>query len=299
MVPRVAFSLFGFDVYWYGIILTAGMMAASWLAAREMQRKGHDPNIAWNGMILVLALGIIGGRLYHVFSTPGDGVSAGWAYYRENPWQILAIRSGGLGIYGGLIGGLIGVVITAIRARFPFFKLGDCVVPGVALGQAIGRWGNFVNQELYGGPTGSSWWGIPIEAASRIKTRQYDFTDLQAYPLATRFHPTFLYESLWNLAGCLLMLFAARRYAHKLRDGDIGGFFFIWYGIGRAWTELLFRPDAWVIGASSLPAAVLVSLLSIIGGLAVIISGRVLKRPFMADTRGAFTAAPPLTPVQS
>lgn len=279
MGPRVAFSIFGFDVYWYGIILTSGMLAATYIAAREMQRRKYDPNIAWNGMITVLLLGVIGGRLYHVFSTPGDGSAAGWNYYMQNPLQILNIRNGGLGIYGGLVAGLIGVILVARNARFPFWKLADCVVPGVALGQAIGRWGNFANQELYGGPTGSSWFGVLIDTPYRVRTKQIDFTNLDLYPLSTRFHPTFLYESVWNLAGCIVLLWIARRFAPKLRDGDIGGLFFIWYGIGRSWVEYFFRPDAWTVGQSTLPTAVLVSAASIAFGIIVIATGRWLNRP--------------------
>jgi phosphatidylglycerol:prolipoprotein diacylglycerol transferase len=285
MGPRVAFDLFGLPVYWYGIILTSGMLAATWVAAHEMKRKGHDPEIAWNGMITVLALGIIGARLYHVFSTPGDGTNSGWAFYSQNPLQILNLRNGGLGIFGGLIGGTLGVVIMAVRAKFPFWRLADCIVPGVALGQAIGRWGNFANQELYGGPTGSSWWGITIDAGSRIRTRQIDFTDLEKFPIDTRFHPTFFYESMWNLAGFLLLMWLARRFQNRLPDGVIAGLYFIWYGIGRAWTELLFRPDAWVVGASGLPTAVLISGLSVLFGAGTILWAR--------------RQAPPQTPQQA
>ena len=124
MGPLVAFTLFGVPVFWYGIILTTGMVLATWVAAHELERKGHDPNIAWNGMVIVLLLGILGGRLYHVFSTPGDGTQSGWAFYSQNPGQILNLRNGGLGIYGGLIGGTLGVIITAWRAKFSFFRLG-------------------------------------------------------------------------------------------------------------------------------------------------------------------------------
>ncbi len=285
MSPRVAFEIFGLPVYWYGIILTSGMLLATWIAAREVERRGHDANIVWNGMITVLALGIIGARLYHVVSTPGDGSNSGFSYYMQNPIQILNLRSGGLGIYGGLFGGLLGVVIVSIRAGLPFWRLGDCVVPGVAFGQAIGRWGNFVNQELYGGPTGSSWWGVHIEAPYRITTKSFDFTDLSRFPLTTRFHPTFFYESVWNLAGGVLLLLVSRRFGNKLRDGDIGGIFFIWYGIGRAWVELLFRPDAWTVGGTGVPTAVAISLAAIFFGIAVIVSGRTLGRPISAPAQ--------------
>jgi phosphatidylglycerol---prolipoprotein diacylglyceryl transferase len=301
MSQRVAFEILGYPVFWYGIILTAGMVAATWIAARELRRRNQDGSLAWDGMFWVIGLGIVGARLYHVFSTPGDG-GFGRSYYFENPLQILAIRSGGLGIYGGLIGGILGLIIFTRRNKLNFFQLADCVVPGVALGQAIGRWGNFVNQELYGGPTGSRTWGVLIDQAFRIKTRAFDFTDLEKYPLDTRFHPTFLYESLWNLAGCLLLLLASRRLKQHLRRGDIAGLFFIWYGVGRAWIELLFRPDAWTL-AGGLPTAVLVSGFSLALGVLVIVAGRYFKRPPMASEFDAASSVPselePLAPAAS
>jgi phosphatidylglycerol---prolipoprotein diacylglyceryl transferase len=282
MSQRVAFEIFGFPVFWYGLILTAGMVAATWIASIELRRRGQDSNLAWDGMFWVIGLGIVGARLYHVFSTPGDGGN-GRSFYFENPLLIVTgIREGGLGIYGGLIGGIIGLIIFTVRNKLNFFQLGDCVVPGVALGQAIGRWGNFVNQELYGGPTGSSTWGVLIDTTFRVKTRQIDFTDMATFPPETRFHPTFFYESMWNLAGFALLMLLARRFKHQLRRGDIAGLFFVWYGIGRSWVELLFRPDAWTLG-NGLPTAVLVSIIGIVGGIGVVISGRMLKRPLLSD----------------
>jgi phosphatidylglycerol:prolipoprotein diacylglycerol transferase len=152
----------------------------------------------------------------------------------------------------------------------------DCIVPGVVLAQAIGRWGNYANQELYGGPTGSSWWGVTIDAAHRIRTGKIDFTNLQTYPLDMRFHPTFFYESAWNFVGFILLMWIARRFERVLRDGDLLGLYFVWYGIGRAWVELLFRPDAWTLG--SLPTAVWISLGSIaLGGVILLINHTIVK----------------------
>jgi phosphatidylglycerol:prolipoprotein diacylglycerol transferase len=299
MAGRVAFEIFGIPVFWYGLILTAGMVAATWIAALELRRRGLDGNLAWDGMFWVIGFGIIGARLYHVISTPGDG-GTGRSFYLDQPLQIITgIRNGGLGIYGGLIGGILGLIIFTRRNKLNFFQLADCVVPGVALGQAIGRWGNFVNQELYGGPTGSSTFGVLIDPEFRVKTRSIDFTDLAAYPPDTRFHPTFLYESLWNLAGFALLMLLARKFQHRLRRGDIAGLFFIWYGIGRSWVELFFRPDAWTL-AGGLPTAVLVSVFSMILGVAVIASGRLQQRPMLRDdttrVEAPLTDLPPPAP---
>jgi phosphatidylglycerol:prolipoprotein diacylglycerol transferase len=268
MGPSVAIDLGIIKIHWYGIILTFGMVMAAYIAAHEAKRRGENPNVVWDGVLWVIGLGLVGARLYHVFSTPNDGSGVGWAYYSQNPLQILYIWQGGLGIWGGLVGGFIGVLIVIARSRTSLARWLDCIVPGVALAQAIGRWGNYANQELYGGPTGSSWWGVTIDAAHRIRTGKIDFTDLQAYPLDTRFHPTFFYESAWNFIGFILLMWIARRFQRVLRDGDILALYFIWYGIGRAWVELLFRPDAWTLG--SLPTAVWISLGSIALGIVLI-----------------------------
>ncbi|MCL4504958.1 MAG: prolipoprotein diacylglyceryl transferase [Chloroflexi bacterium] len=267
--PAIAIDLGFLKIHWYGIILTLGMVIATYLTALEAKRHGQNPSIVWDGVLLVIGLGLVGARLYHVFSTPNDGSGSGWPYYRQNLLQIFAIWQGGLGIFGGLVGGIIGIAYIAWRNKLRLFQWFDFAVPGVALAQAIGRWGNYANQELYGGPTGSSWWGITIDAAHRADTGKIDFTNLQKYPLDTRFHPTFFYESAWNFIGFILLMWAGRHFERTLRDGDLSGLYFIWYGIGRGWTELLFRPDAWTIGA--LPTAVWVSLGAIAAGSAVLV----------------------------
>jgi phosphatidylglycerol---prolipoprotein diacylglyceryl transferase len=269
MGPSVAIDLGFLKIHWYGIILTFGMIVAAYIAALEAKRRGENPAIVWDGVLIVLALGLVGARLYHVFSSPNDGSGSGWEYYRQNPLQILAIWQGGLGIYGGILGGFIGLLYVTARNRLWLFRWLDCITPGVVLAQAIGRWGNYANQELYGGPTGSSWWGITIDQAFRTHTTKFDFTNMQQYPPDTRFHPTFFYESVWNFIGFILLMWIARRFEKVLRDGDIAAIYFIWYGLGRSWVELLFRPDAWTIG--SLPTAVWISLSCIAVGLIVLV----------------------------
>lgn len=277
MDPRIAIELGPLKVHWYGIVITIGMILAAYIGALEMKRKGEDPNVVWDGVVWVILCGIIGARLYHVFSSPNDGSNSGWAYYSQNPLQILAIWNGGLGIYGGLLGGIIGTLLVCYKHRVSFWRVADAVAPGVLLAQAIGRWGNYFNQELYGGPTGSSWWGITIDPAYRIRTPRVDFTDLQRYPPDTRFHPTFFYESAWNFIGFIGLLWVARRFAPQLRDGDLMGLYFIWYGLGRSWIELFFRPDAWTVG--NLPTAVLISLGGIAFGAAIVLINHLARRP--------------------
>jgi len=273
MDSRIAFELGALRIHWYGLLVAVGMLAGTYVAAQEFKRRGGDPGVVWDGALWVILLGLVGARLYHVFSSPNDGSQGGWAYYSRNPLQIVAIWQGGLGIYGGLAGGALGILLVCIRRRLRFLCLADSVAPGVLLAQAIGRWGNYFNQELYGGPTGSSWWGITVDPPYRIRTLGADFTDLQRYPPETRFHPTFLYESVWNLVGFVGLLWLARR--QRLREGDIGALYLIWYGSGRLWIELLFRPDAWVI--AGLPTAVWLSLSSVtIGALILLYNHRSL-----------------------
>jgi phosphatidylglycerol:prolipoprotein diacylglycerol transferase len=273
MIPPtspVALSLGPLQIRWYGLLITLGMVLAVSIAAREAARKNLNPQIVWDGALWVIALGIIGARLYHVFSTPNDGSGSGWPYYSQHPLEIIAIWKGGLGIFGGLIGGLVGIAFVAWRNTVSLLKLSDCIALGVPLAQAIGRWGNFFNQELYGPPTGSAW-GVIIAPQYRTRNGKYDFTDLQAYPPDTRFHPTFLYESMWNLIGFVVLLFITQRFGRNLKDGTISGLYLIWYGIGRIWVELLFRPDAWTLGV--LPTAVWVSLGVIAAGIALLTLG--------------------------
>ncbi|BCX04523.1 MAG: prolipoprotein diacylglyceryl transferase [Candidatus Roseilinea sp.] len=277
MDPRIAFELGPLRIHWYGVVITAGMIVATYIAALEMKRRGEDPGVVWDGVLWVIAFGILGARLYHVFSSPNDGSNSGWAYYRQNPLQILAIWNGGLGIYGGLIGGILGALLVSLKHRVSFWRLADSAAPGVLIAQSIGRWGNYANQELYGGPTGSAWWGITIDPAFRIRTPHVDFTDLQRYPPETRFHPTFFYESVWNFVGFIGLMWIARRFQDRLRDGDMMGLYFIWYGLGRSWIELFFRPDAWTFGP--LPTAVLISLAGIAFGVAILFVNHVVRPP--------------------
>ena len=253
--PLVAFRLGPLTIYWYGIIIMTAALVGGTIASLEAKRRGENEEHIWNMLILVVVLGIVGARLYHVFSSPA-GTNLGWAYYREHPWAVFEIWNGGLGIYGAVVGGLLGILLYTYRARLNLLRYLDIGAPALLIGQAIGRWGNFVNQELYGPPTTLPW-GIPIDEYHRIPP----FNDLSQYPLTTRFHPDFLYESLWNLVGFGLMLILGRKFSNRLKDGDLFLIYLIWYPLGRIWVESL-RPDAWTIG--SIPTAQIVSAVLIV-----------------------------------
>ena len=257
----VALRVGPFTVHWYGLLIVSGAVVAAWVGTREARRRGENPEHVWNLLTVCLLVGILGARLYHVFSSPAGGFS-GWDYYRQNPIEIIAFWKGGfrgLGIYGGILGGVLAMILYCRFAKINFLRWADMTAPGLLIAQSIGRWGNFVNQELYGPPTTLPW-GITIDGLHRFGP----YTDLTRYPLDTRFHPTFLYESVWNFIGFFLLLFIARRFASRLRDGDMMAFYMIYYPLGRLWVEM-FRPDAWTIAA--IPTAQLISLIMIAAAL--------------------------------
>jgi phosphatidylglycerol:prolipoprotein diacylglycerol transferase len=251
-----------FGIHWYGILIVAGIMLGAYYAAWRAKRDGENPDHVWNALIIAIILGIICARLYHVFSEPKGG-AVGWSYYRQHPTEIFKIWQGGLGIYGGVLGGTAGVLIYAWRAKLRTWQWLDYGAPGLALGQAIGRWGNFINQELYGPPTNSSW-GLLIDADHRIAP----YNDLITYPPDTLFHPTFLYESLW----CLLLFIALAVMAHKWKDrvpkGTVAMSYVIGYPLGRFFIEY-FRPDAWSLGP--LAAAQWFAIASVVIGVALLV----------------------------
>ncbi|RLC80983.1 MAG: prolipoprotein diacylglyceryl transferase [Chloroflexi bacterium] len=269
-----------FGVHWYGVLIVSGVMLGAVYASWRAKQDGENPDHVWNGLIVAIILAIIGARLYHVFSDPEGGM-VGWSYYREHPIEILYIWQGGLGIYGAVIGGVLGVVLYAWRAKVHPLKWLDYGAPGLALGQFIGRWGNFINQELYGPPTNSSW-GLIIEPPHRIAP----YNDLAIYPPDTLFHPTFLYESLWCLLLFITLALIAQKLKDRLLEGDILIGYIIGYPLGRFFIEY-FRPDAWMIG--SIAAAQLFAIICVVGGVAVLV---------VRHTR-ARTAAPVLDGIEA
>ena len=251
-----------FGIHWYGILIVSGVMLGALYASWRAKRDGEDPEHIWNALILAVILGIIGARLYHVFSEPEGGM-VGWSYYRQHPLEILYIWHGGLGIYGAIVGGALGVALYAWRAKLRPWQWLDYGAPGLALGQAIGRWGNFINQELYGPPTDLPW-GLIIAPAHRI----VPYNDLMVYPPETLFHPTFLYESLWCLLVFVVLVLIADRWKARLLHGDILIGYIIGYPLGRFFIEYL-RPDAWMLGP--LAAAQLFAIICVAGGVALLI----------------------------
>jgi phosphatidylglycerol:prolipoprotein diacylglycerol transferase len=214
----------------YGIIIMLGAVAATYLASRLLRRRGYDPNLAWDGLLWALVFGIIGARLWHVFTPSVSQIEAGitTAYYLTHPLDLLDTRQGGLGIPGAVIGGMIGLYIFARRRRFPFLTMVDVAAPGLALAQGIGRFGNFVNQELYGPPSDLPW-AIPIRPENR----------LPGYEAFERFHPMFFYEALFNFANAAFLVWLDGRYREKLLPGDIFLVYLITYPLARFLLEFI------------------------------------------------------------
>ena len=218
-------------VRFYGIILMLGAVAGAWLATREAKRRGYEPDIVWDLLTYLLIGGIIGARLWHILTPPpSSGITASW--YFTHPLDALAIWKGGLGIPGAVIGGLVVLYFYARKRKLNFAEWTDIVAPSIALGQAIGRWGNFFNQELYGAPTNLPW-RIYIDPPHRLT----GFTDVEYY------HPLFLYESLWNLGNMFLLLWISRRFGERLKKGDLFLIYLIVYPVGRFLLDFL-RLDA-------------------------------------------------------
>ncbi len=267
-------------VHWYGILIVTGAVIAAYICTIEAKRRGEDPDHVWNLLTLALIFGIIGARLYHVFSTPA-GNFVGWAYYREHPIDIIAFWNGGfrgLGIYGAVAGGVLAFAIYCAYKRLNFPRWLDIATPGILLAQAIGRMGNFINQELYGPATNLPWAfrinptfpcqepaGSPM--ACGIPDRLNDAA--RQWYATNGFHPTFFYEALWNLLGFAIVMVGARKLVNWLRDGDVFCFYLIWYPVGRFWVEFL-RPDAWRMGTFATAQWIAIILFAVgVGGLII------------------------------
>jgi phosphatidylglycerol---prolipoprotein diacylglyceryl transferase len=233
-----------FEVRYYGIILMLGAVAGAFLATRQAKRKGYSPDIVWDLMIYLLIGGIIGARLWHLLTPPpSSGITAGW--YFTHPLDALNIRKGGLGIPGAVIAGMIVMYFYARRHHLNYLHWLDIAAPALALGQAIGRWGNYVNQELYGAPTNLPW-KIYIDPNHRLQ----GFSNVEYY------HPLFLYESLWNLANMFILLGMSWRYGDRLKDGDIFLTYMVIYPIGRFLLDFL-RLDASRVGGININQTVM------------------------------------------
>ena len=238
-----AFTLFGRDIKWYAIIILTGMILAVLFSIYEGKRTGVSTDTILDIALICIPTGIICARIYYVIFQ--------WEQY-DSFWEMLQIWNGGLAIYGGIIGGTVSAFIYCYVKKVSFGELADLGGFGFLIGQAIGRWGNFMNGEAYGCET-SLPWGMVIEYETM-------------YPV----HPTFLYESLWNVIGFLLLFFYRK---HKKFSGEIFLLYVVWYGLGRAWVEGL-RADSLYLFESGIRVSQLLAISAVVVGLIVILIKR-------------------------
>jgi phosphatidylglycerol---prolipoprotein diacylglyceryl transferase len=232
------FNIGPIPIRFYGIIIIVGAIAAAFLAEREARRRGLNGELVWDALIWVLIAGIIGARIWHILTPPPSMVAQGITtmFYLTHPLDAIWIPNGGLGIPGAVIGGVLALYFFCRRRKLEFAVWLDIAAPALALGQAIGRWGNFVNQELYGAPTNLPW-AVHIDPQNRLPAFQNQAT----------YHPLFLYESIWDLANMALLLWLGRRHADKLKNGDLFLIYLLFYSVGRFFLEFL-RLDASQVG---------------------------------------------------
>jgi phosphatidylglycerol:prolipoprotein diacylglycerol transferase len=257
-VDPIIFEFGPLALRWYGLLMAIAVIVGAQIASREVDRRGQKSEDLWDMLIWLLVPAFLGARLYYVFVQSPRG-EAGLGYYLDNPLAILQIWDGGIHIFGGFIfGGIALWLYTRIR-RLPALVFWDAIALALPLSQSIARWGNFINQELYGPPTMLPW-GLRIDADRRIAP----YNDLTLYPEDTRFHPLFLYESLWNLIGFGVLFWISRRFARQLKDGDLALLYFIWYPLGRFFIEFL-RTDSWFFPGTPFNVVHVLSTIAVAG----------------------------------
>ena len=253
----IAFALGPLEVHWYGIMYAIGLAATYLVVEREAIRRGLDTGLLVNGFIIIAFAALVGGRAYHVIDQ--------WdARYKNDLLAIVLPPYSGLGVYGGIATGFLAAVAYTRWKRQPFLAWADAAAPGLLAMQAVARWGNFFNQELYGPPTNLPW-GIAIQCANRTQVWACP-VDGGTTPVDAHFVPLFLYESISGLVGAIVLLMLARR-ARSLRPGDIVLLFFVWYGTTRFLLEPL-RTNNWLV--DGIPTASIISALAVVGALLVL-----------------------------
>lgn len=238
-LSRTAFTVFGQDIYWYGIFIGLGVILGVLLALHEAKRTGQNPDTYLDFIIYAMIIAIIGARLYYVIFS--------WDFYSQHPEKIFAIREGGLAIYGGIIGGVLTAIVYSRVKKKNFWVMADTMAPSLILGQMLGRWGNFFNKEAFGGFTDNLF-------AMRYQLSQVRASDVTPDILQNlvtvngvdyiQVHPTFLYESMWSLCVFIILLILQRK---KKFNGQVCATYFFGYALGRVWIEGL-RTDQLCIG---------------------------------------------------
>ncbi|KAA8827367.1 prolipoprotein diacylglyceryl transferase [Bifidobacterium tissieri] len=234
-IPSPTFSEFHIGpltIHMYAICILIGICLAVWILTTRWKRYGGTFDQVLDTTLVAVPSGLIGARLYHCITTPS-------AYFPPtgNLINIVKVWEGGMAIFGGILFGALGAFLWCRHKKYPFALLADALAPGLMVAQAVGRLGNWFNQELYGKPTTLPW-GLALNDADAIGKTQVCY-DGQPCPVGTLFHPTFLYEMIWNLVGAALIVAIGRRLMGTLKAGQQFAMYLMWYGLGRTWIEML------------------------------------------------------------
>lgn len=240
-LSRIAFEFGPITVYWYGVIIITGVMIGLWIANHEANRKKLPNETITNLVLWALPISIISARIYYVIFQ--------WDYYSQNLGDVIKIWEGGIAIHGALIGAVMTAVVYSRKKNLSFWLIADIVAPSLILAQAIGRWGNFMNQEAHGGP-------VSREFLEGLKLPEFIIN--QMYIDGKYFHPTFLYESVWNVIGFVILILLRRA---KLKTGELFLTYIIWYSFGRFFIERL-RTDSLML-TDTIRMAQLISIILI------------------------------------
>lgn len=267
---RVAFSLFGIDIYWYGIIISLGIFLGFLITIKEAKRTGQNPELYSDYLIYGIFSSIVFARAYYVVFS--------WDYYKYHLNEIFSIRNGGIAIYGAIIGCILSAIFYTRIKKISFFKFADTYTFGVLIGQILGRWGNFINREAFGRYTDSLFAMRYIkDQVSSIHESVLDNVINVDGVEYIQVHPTFLYESIWNFF--LFLILYTYRY-HKKFDGEIMALYFVGYGIGRFWIEGI-RTDSLMIGNTNFAISQVLSVVLCLSFfIFIILRRRQLKTKF-------------------
>lgn len=265
-VPK-SFSIFGFEIALYGVIIGIGVICGILIAAWQAKRSGQDPELYWDFSLYAVILSIIGARIYYVIFA--------WDQYKNNLLNIFNIRQGGLAIYGGVITAFITLFVYARIKKQNAFRMADTGVVGLILGQAIGRWGNFTNREVFGEYTNNIFaMRLPIAAVRPGDISQSLAEHIGEGMNYIQVHPTFLYESLWNFGVLALILLY---WKHKKFEGEIALLYLGGYGLGRAWIEGI-RTDQLFIPGTTVPVSQVLAIVLFVGAIVCDVVVRLRKR---------------------
>ena len=272
-VPK-NFTVFGFSIAMYGVIIGLGFFLAIIMVTQIAKYTGQNPDDYWDMAVYIIIFSIIGARIYYVFFA--------WDYYKDDPISVFNIRNGGLAIYGGVIAGLITAFIYAKVKKKSFLRIADTIMYGLLLGQVIGRWGNFTNREVFGEYTNGPFaMRLPLEMV-----RASDVSELMREHMSTatnyvQVSPTFLYESLWNVALLIILLLYIKR---KKFDGEMTLLYLGGYGLGRAWIEFV-RTDRLYIAGTHIPVSMALAIVCVVFAVVceILVRGKFIKPKASAE----------------